>query len=353
MVLTQIVRWADNTSDLRRNLAQGLDMIESTKQGALKMVEAMRGDKLIESAHRMTAAIGMLEKGVKALNPQEAASKLAFLEKAMDKLERTGRPIPSQMKATADSLRAIAHEAPTLSSRFSALGADVLKSAAGFATGLLSVQALQNGFRILKDFVVDCAKAFMQAEAANKRIDASLKASGQFTNSLSMQYRGLAEEMQRLTVNSDDANAESIALFVSLGRVGPQQMQAALEASANLSAALGKDLTDSTTLLSKAFGGNVTALQKLGIQIDSTSDKGQQFERVIAAVNARFGGQAQAAVETNIGQMKQLRLGQRDGDHRRLYRPGPGVPDVLEDHEQPAPPAGAGHSRSRGRRAEL
>jgi hypothetical protein len=351
VTLTQVVRWADNTADLRRNLAQGLDMIESTRQGAEKMVQAMRGDKLIESAHRMTAAIGLLEKGVNSLNPQEAASKLAFLEKAMDKMERTGRPIPAQMKATADALRSIATEAPSLSSRFSQLGADVLKSAAGFVTGLLSVQALQQGFRILKDLVVDCTKAFMDAEAANKRIDASLSSSGQFTRALAMQYRGLAEEMQRLTVNSDDLNAESIALFVSLGRVGPENMQAALMASANLSAALGKDLTDSTTLLSKAFNGNVTALQKLGINIESTSDKGEQFDRVLAAVNARFGGQAQAAIETTAGQMQQL--GQRDGGHRRRDRASPEVSDVPEGDKRPAPPANAEHRGVGSRRAPL
>lgn len=134
MTLTQIVRWADNTADLRRNLAQGLDMIESTRVGAEKMMQAMRGDKLIESAHRMTAAIGLLEKGVSSLNPQEAASKLAFLEKAMDKMARTGQPIPSHMKAMAESLRAaiptvdkLADEANRLAKSFG--GSDLLRNA--------------------------------------------------------------------------------------------------------------------------------------------------------------------------------------------------------------------------------
>lgn len=111
MTIAEAVRWSDNTDQLRRNLAQGLDMIESTRQGAEKMVQAMRGDKLIESAHRMTAAISLLDRGVKSLSPQEAAQKLSLLERALDKLERTGRPIPSQMKATADALRQVAAEA--------------------------------------------------------------------------------------------------------------------------------------------------------------------------------------------------------------------------------------------------
>lgn len=123
MVLTQVVRWADNTADLKRNLAQGLDQIEAVRAGAEKMVNAMRGDKLIESAHRMVAAIGLLDKGVKSLAPQEAASRLAFLERAIDKLERTGGKVPTQFRQMAEALRQVAPQAGILSSAFGRLTA--------------------------------------------------------------------------------------------------------------------------------------------------------------------------------------------------------------------------------------
>jgi len=182
MVLTQIVRWADNTSELKRNLSQGLDQIEAVQKGAEKMVEAMRGDRLIETAHRMVAAIGLLENGVKALNPKEAASRLGFLERAIDKLERTNRPVPAAMRATADALRTmIPTDGLSKSEQILSRIWSGLKGAAGLMGVTFGVGAVVNFTKTVFDAasaIGDQSKALGFSAEAFQRYSFAAKQSG-------------------------------------------------------------------------------------------------------------------------------------------------------------------------------
>ena len=39
--ISHIVRWADNTAELKKNLAQGIDQIEALRSSAEKMVQSL------------------------------------------------------------------------------------------------------------------------------------------------------------------------------------------------------------------------------------------------------------------------------------------------------------------------
>lgn len=193
-----------------------------------------------------------------------------------------------------------------LTAKFSDLGKEIKSTAVGFAAGLVTVDALKAGFDTLTDFVGDCVKSFLGAEASAAKVDAALRSNGTYSKALSQQYQGLASEMESLTVNSDDLNSEAIALFTSMGQVGPDRMKAALTAASDLSAGLGIDLLSAVQLVSKAFEGNVGSLGRYGIAVDKASDSGQQMDNVLAAINSRFGGQAEAQIHTTAGQLSQL-----------------------------------------------
>ena len=45
MILTQVVQWQENTEELKRNLAQGLDQVEALRAGAESMLKSFNREK--------------------------------------------------------------------------------------------------------------------------------------------------------------------------------------------------------------------------------------------------------------------------------------------------------------------
>jgi hypothetical protein len=82
--------------------------------------------------------------------------------------------------------------------------------------------------------------------------------------------------------------------------------QALLGTALDVSAGTGKDLDATSTALSKAFLGNTTALQRLGIGLSAAELKAGNFDATIATLNTNFYGQASAAVEGYTGQIDRL-----------------------------------------------
>lgn len=303
--LSASIKWATNAVDQAKKMAEFTDSIVAVTASADKMAATLSGAKLIQSANNLAAAIDKVG-GTSKLTAAEQERWLPLLDKAIAKYEALGQKAPTAMVDMAKSMRKTADDAEGMKAKFESLGPQILKNATAFATGLVSVEALSRGFGMLKDFVGDAVSSFLGAEAAAAKVDAALRSSGQYTPQLSRQYSDLASEIEAMTVNSDDANSEAIALFTTIGQVGPDKMRAAMIAAANLSAGLGKDLNSSVEVLSKAAMGNVGALEKFGIQVDKTADSGKQLDLVLAAVNARFGGQAESQIHTTAGQLAQL-----------------------------------------------
>lgn len=96
------IRWSDNTADLARNLAQGLNQIEATRAGAEKMVQALSGDRLIQSAHKMAAAIQEIG-GAQKLTASEQERANAILDKAIAKYQALGKDAPAALLAVRDA----------------------------------------------------------------------------------------------------------------------------------------------------------------------------------------------------------------------------------------------------------
>jgi hypothetical protein len=84
------VRWADNTRELAANLKSGADQIEVTKAAAEKMAQSLQGDKLIQAAANMAAAIQQVG-GTTTLTASQMERANALFEKAAEKLQLTGQ----------------------------------------------------------------------------------------------------------------------------------------------------------------------------------------------------------------------------------------------------------------------
>jgi len=71
----------------------------------------------------------------------------------------------------------------------------------------------------------------------------------------------------------------------------------------DISAATGKDLTTISMALSKAYGGNMGALTKLGVPLEENIIKSRDFEAATDELQKLFGGSATANTQTFAGQV--------------------------------------------------
>jgi hypothetical protein len=76
----------------------------------------------------------------------------------------------------------------------------------------------------------------------------------------------------------------------------------------NVSAATGRSLSQVTTALSRAYAGNTTGLSRLGAGLDKALLKAGDMDAIMAELNNKFAGQAQARLSTYAGQMDLLRV---------------------------------------------
>ena len=148
--------------------------------------------------------------------------------------------------------------------------------------------------------------AFAEEEAAVKTLTVALQNQGNLTPAVTAQYAALATAFQQTTVFSDDLIISMQALLVQVGDVAPAQMQEALTAATNLAAGLGIDLQTATMALAKGFEGGTTALIKMVPSMKDVIKEGATMEEVMAIINDRFGGQAQAQIETTGGKFAVL-----------------------------------------------
>jgi hypothetical protein len=183
-----------------------------------------------------------------------------------------------------------------LGNSFSSLKAKVLGVAAVFAT--------------LTAAGISAVRAYMGQENATNKLNIALKNQGIYSAKTSQDIHDYAAALQRTTAFGDEAILETQALLTTFGLAG-DKLKDTTKAAIDLSVGLGIDLKAATMLLGKAFVGETASLSRYGIKIDESIPKAQKFEAVMGQLNQRFGGAAEAQLQTTAGQIANLsnRLG--------------------------------------------
>jgi len=84
--------------------------------------------------------------------------------------------------------------------------------------------------------------------------------------------------------------------------------QKALETALNVSAGTGKDLGTVVAAIAKGASGTTTAIQRLGTGLDKTVIATGDMNKIMAALDAKFKGQALARLQTYAGKMDLLKV---------------------------------------------
>lgn len=180
--------------------------------------------------------------------------------------------------------------------------------------GHLAAEAVEKGFELLVEgahklfevFVVEGVAAAARAQEAINNLNFALAASGNYTNQAGKDFLHFAEQIERTTKFSDEAVLSAGALLENLTNLDEKGLKRATLAALNMSAALGKDLTTSATLVAKAANGNVEAFQRLGIHIVKGKTDAESYANAMKLLEQRFGGAAAAQVNTYAGSLAVL-----------------------------------------------
>jgi hypothetical protein len=294
-----------NTEALKKALAEGSTAIQTTTAAMSKLAASLDGSKLEQRAHNITAAIDSIG-GATKLTDAEAKRLLGTLDAWIDKAGRVGKEIPPDLLKTRDALVRVEEPVGHLRATFVELGDQVKATALGMVGAQAIISGAQTAYRTLSEFVSSSVKAYAEAEAAQKKLTAALTSQGRATPDVIKQYNDLATQFQRTTVFGDDLVNEMEALLVEVGQVMPSQMHGALQAATDLSAGLGIDLKNATMLVAKAFSGGGDELGKLKAILGDAYVAGQGMDGILSAIEEKFGGQAQAEIETYSGKIRQL-----------------------------------------------
>lgn len=108
-----VVRVASNIDELRQRLKEGRDVIDATRAGMERLAASFSGDRIIQHAHNVVAAVREIG-GVSKLTEAEQARVNATLERALAKYAALGQQAPSEMRKLADETRQVDTASSTL-----------------------------------------------------------------------------------------------------------------------------------------------------------------------------------------------------------------------------------------------
>jgi hypothetical protein len=150
-------------------------------------------------------------------------------------------------------------------------------------------------------------KAAVKAFAADEKAARSLSVALANTGNA---FRGIEVEkfigdLQRATgVLDDNLRPAFRTLLTATGDV--TKSQEGLKLALDISAGTGKDLGAVSMALSRAYGGQTTALSRLGAGLSKATLKTGDMDEIIGELTKKFSGQALAAAEGYSGQMDRL-----------------------------------------------
>jgi hypothetical protein len=155
---------------------------------------------------------------------------------------------------------------------------------------------------------VDGVKAAIEDEAAQLRLAGALRtATGATDAQIKATEDYISQTSLAVGITDDDLRPAFQRLSVATGDV--TKSQDLLNLAIDISKGTGKDLASVTEALSRAYGGQDTALVKLGIGLTKAEAKQLDFRGETEKLSDLYGGAASRNAETFQGRIDRLRIG--------------------------------------------
>lgn len=180
------------------------------------------------------------------------------------------------------------------------------KASNGLGSLIARFTAVGTAVAALTAFLTASVKQFVEHEQVVNRLNLALKNQGIFTDELSKEYQKIATQIAKVTTFTDEQIIETQTLLTTFGLAG-STLRDATRAALDLSKGLGIDLRTATLLLGKAAVGETGSLSRFGIKISDSIEPADKLQEVLRQVNDRFGGSAQADLETTAGKWANIK----------------------------------------------
>ena len=155
------------------------------------------------------------------------------------------------------------------------------------------------GARALLGAIKSSIDLFGQQELAEKKLEAAL-------GKTSQKLLNQAKAIQKVTMFGDEQVIEAQALIGSFVKE-EDAIMAATEATLDLAAAKGMELTVAADLVSKTLGSSTNALSRYGIEVTGAVGSTERLESLTGNLADVFGGQATEQTETMQGALEQMK----------------------------------------------
>ena len=147
--------------------------------------------------------------------------------------------------------------------------------------------------------------AAIEDQAAQKSLADQIKRS---TKATDKQIEAVEDYISSLgksvAISDDEARPAFQKLIVATNDIS--KAQELLNIALDVSAGTGKDLSEVSDAMAKAFEGNMRPLQSLSPELKTMVSEGADLNTVLGVLKTNFGGAATAAADTAAGGMKKL-----------------------------------------------
>lgn len=151
-------------------------------------------------------------------------------------------------------------------------------------------------------FVSDSVKAYQEHEEALLKLQTTINNSPKLVGASTQAFEEQATALQNLTGFQDEEILKADAV---IGRfdLTAEQLQKINPLILDYARATGQDAATAAGAIGKALLGNTRALKALGIEFTATGKRGQDFNTIVADLEGKVGGLAEAYGKTLPGQL--------------------------------------------------
>lgn len=159
-------------------------------------------------------------------------------------------------------------------------------------------------FGLISGAVIKSIDEYAESEAAANALTRALVNNGSYTKELAGLYNEYADALSKSTLFTDDSITKAQTQFTQQAR-GVELTKEATSAILDFAQAQGIDAAQAAELVGKSVGTGTNALARYGIEVSATASKSEKMAQVLTGLNAKFGGQAEAAT-SGLGAIKML-----------------------------------------------
>lgn len=159
-------------------------------------------------------------------------------------------------------------------------------------------------FGLISAAIVKSIGEYAESEKATNALTRAMVNNGIYTTQLSAAYEEYAKALANASLFTDDQIVQAQTQF-TLQAKGIQLTEESTRAILDFAQAQGIDAAQAANLVGKAVGTSNNALARYGIEVNATASKSEKMAQVLAGLNSKFGGQAEAAT-SGLGSLKML-----------------------------------------------